>query len=217
MPGTLPNNNFKRVGIKSASPTITTVSISGQRQSKGVPAHYWQISAEYATLTREQFNEVMGFLQKQRGSLYQFDVVIPELSRPSGDIRKAFNPSSSPWVYTTTAASVGATQVVLNTPGITNSTITNAGGDPTKAFRAGDFIKFANHSKVYQIVETAALSGTTATINFYPGLIVSIPSGITDVVINNVPFQVFNTNDTQEYSYATGRENNIILELQEAF
>lgn len=218
MPGTLTHNNFKRVAIKSASPTITTVSISGQRQSKGVPAHYWQISAEYATLTREQFSEVMGFLQKQRGSLYQFDVIIPELSRPSGDIRKVTTTPSTwnPTVYTATSYVVGATSIAITTPGITNTTITNAGGNPANAFRAGDFIKFSNHSKVYQIVENATLSGSSATLNIYPALILAVPVS-TGITINNVPFQVFNTNDTQEYSFATGRDNNIVLELQEAF
>lgn len=217
MPGTLPYNNFKRVGIKSASPTITTVSISGQRQSKGVPAHYWQISAEYTNLTRQQFNEIMGFLQKQRGSLYQFDVVIPELSRPSGDIRKGYNPNSSqPSCYTTNTLAVGATSVSI-VSGVTSSAIASGGGDATKAFRAGDFIKFSNHSKVYQLTENATLSGSSATLNFYPGLIVPLTGGVTNITYHDVPFQVFNTNDTQEYSYATGMSNNIILELQEAF
>ena len=212
---TLPHNNFKRVSIKSASPTITTISISGQRQSKGVPAQYFIISAEYATLTREQFNEVMGYLQKQRGSLYQFDIVLPELSRVSGDIRRTFNPTTTPTVNTLITYPQGATSIQVNTAGITNSTITAAGGNPANAFRAGDFIRFNNHSKVYQIVENAALSSNIATLNIYPGLYVSVP-GTTFVTINNVPFQVFNTNDTQEYSYATGRDNNIVLELQEA-
>jgi hypothetical protein len=216
MPGTLPHNNFGKVVIKSAMPTITTVSISGQRQSKGVPAQYWQISAEYATLTREQFNEVMGFLQQQRGSLYQFDVIIPELSRPAGEIRKAFNPTTSPQIWATSARTVGSTSIAITSVYVTGSNIAAAGGDTSKAFRAGDFIKFASHSKVYQIVENAAMAGSSTTLNIYPALI--YPIGTSEAItINNVPFQVFNLNDTQEYSYSTGRSNNIILELQEAF
>jgi hypothetical protein len=216
MPGTLPHNNFGKVIIKSAMPTITTISISGQRQSKGVPAQYWKISAEYATLTREQFNEVMGFLQQQRGSLYQFDVIIPELSRSSGEIRRTFNQTTTQTVNVSAARAVGSTSIPITSFNTSASGITSAGGNPAQAFRAGDFIKFASHSKVYQIVENAAMSGSSATLNIYPGLIFAV--GTSELMtINQVPFQMFNLNDTQEYSYSTGRTNNIVLDLQEAF
>lgn len=216
MPGTLTHNNFKRVSIKSVAPTMTTISISGQRQSKGVPAQYWQISAEYANLTRQQFNEVMGFLQKQRGSLYQFSVIIPTLSKPAGDLSKVYALSAYQNVAynTQTSYPVGATQLQIYSGTISSSIITTNGGNPTNALRAGDFVKFGGHSKVYQIVENATQSGGYITINIYPALIVAVGSGET-ATLNNVPFEVFNSNDSQEYNYGIS-ENNIILELQEA-
>jgi hypothetical protein len=215
MSGTLPYNNFKRVSVRSNSPTLTTVAVSGQRQSKGLGAQFWQISAEYSTLTRIQFNEIMGFINKQRGSLFQFNVIIPQLSLPSGDygrlLRLPAYSSHNPTVAA--AAPVGSTRLTLNT--LSSSVFTANGANATVALRAGDFIKFAGHSKVYQIVETAAVVSSQAVIDIYPPLIFNVSTE--QAVINNVPFQVFNTNASQEFQYEVNGNNSIILELQEAF
>jgi hypothetical protein len=214
MSGTLPYNNFNRVSVRSNSPTLTTVAVSGQRQSKGLGAQFWQISAEYAPLSRIQFNEIMGFINKQRGSLFQFNVIIPQLSLPSGDYGKLLRVFKTHNPTVAAAAPVGSTRLTLNT--LSASTFASNGANAAVALRAGDFIKFASHSKVYQIVETAAInSSNQAVIDIYPPLIFSV--GSETAIINNVPFQVFNTNASQEFQFETGGRTNIILELQEAF
>jgi hypothetical protein len=213
MSGTLPYNNFNRVSVRSNSPTLTTVAVSGQRQSKGLGAQFWQISAEYAPLSRIQFNEIMGFINKQRGSLFQFNVIIPQLSLPSGDYGRLLRVFTTHNPTVAAAAPVGTTRLTLNT--LSASTFAANGANAAVALRAGDFIKFAGHSKVYQIVETAAVVGSQAVIDIYPPLI--FPVVTEQAVINNVPFQVFNTNASQEFQFETGGRTNIILELQEAF
>jgi hypothetical protein len=85
------------------------------------------------------------------------------------------------------------------------------------AFRPGDFIRFANHSKVYQITENTAYTSNDyfGDVQFYPALQQDVPAG-TQVTVYDVPFEVFNTTDIQEYSFGVADKNKIILQVQEA-
>jgi len=225
MSALIPHNNFTSVTIKNNSPTITSIAVNGQRQSKSLPAQYWQLSLEYGHLTREQFNEIMGFLNKQRGSLYQFNIIVPDLSRPSGSVRVVMDALNKKGGLTAhTNYFVGNNKLRLNAdasfPTITEFNTywgSQATAQRAVAFRPGDFIRFANHSKVYQITENTAYTATNyfGDVQFYPALQRDVPIG-TAVTVYDVPFEVFNSNDTQEYSYSVGDRNKIILEVQEA-
>jgi hypothetical protein len=225
MSALIPHNNFTSVTIKNTSPTITSIAVNGQRQSKSLPAQYWQLSLEYGHLTREQFNEIMGFLSKQRGSLFQFNIIVPDLSRPSGSVRLVMEALNKKGGLTThTNYFSGNNKIRLNAdasfPTWTEfNTFYGAQASAQRAvgFRPGDFIRFANHSKVYQITENTAYSGVNffSDVQFFPALQSDVPIG-TAVTVYDVPFEVFNTNDTQEYSYGVGDRNKIILEVQEA-
>jgi hypothetical protein len=59
------------------------------------------------------------------------------------------------------------------------------------------------------------LNNGISQLTFFPPLIVAVPTS-QSVTIYDVPFQVYNINDTQEYKYSVGLNNNIVLELQEA-
>jgi hypothetical protein len=222
MSNILPVNNFKEVNITSVSPTVTSVAVSGQRQSKGFGTQYWQIQAEYASLTREQFNNVMAFLNKQRGSLFQFNVIIPQLSDSGGSYAKAAAafPDRALILPTTSSGRFpGQTNIPFRAQltGITRTQINAVNGDATKMLVAGDFIRFANHSKVYQILENVNNSSSTTFTNLeiFPPLFAAVPNG-TQVFVHQVPFEVYNVSDSQEYKYSIGDDNSIILDLQEA-
>jgi len=222
MTNILPVNSFKEVTIRSVSPSVTSVAVSGQRQTKSFGSQFWQIQAEYASLTREQFNTVMGFLNKQRGSLFQFQVIIPQISDSGGSFSRAaevFPDRALVPLTVSTARFIGQNLITLNTPstGITRTQIISTGGDVNKYLITGDFIRFDNHSKVYQIIEDVAASSTSRTSAFsiYPNLYTNVPSG-TPTYIYRVPFEVFNQNDSQEYMYSTGDNNSISLDLHEA-
>jgi hypothetical protein len=216
MPGSLPITDFKNVTIKSVAPTITTVAISGQRQSKQVAGQYWQIDADLVSLTRADFAAVMGFISKQRNGLYSFTAVIPVISEPAGDVKAVAeaNPAVSQTMSITANAATGSSSVSFDTA--YNSSLFTGSLSASKGLRAGDFIKFSNHDKVYQITDDVTFSASGGgTINFFPNLTDAVTTSHT-ITYRSVPFTVFNKNDTQEYEYAIGGDNQITLQLQEA-
>lgn len=209
MSGTLPVNDFATVTIKNNTPTATSVSLSGRRQSKQLAAQYWTLECEYTSLDRSEAAQVMAFLNKQNNSLESFDVVIPQYSRPAGTVAAL---GGSPVLSVAAGASIGATAITVDFDTITSSNLSDA----TRAFRAGDFIKFSNHNKTYQITDDVTINGSGGgTINIFPGLYTAITTSH-DVTYWNVPFTVFNTESTQEYQFTIGDQASITLKLHEA-
>ena len=73
-------------------------------------------------------------------------------------------------------------------------------GSALTVLKAGDFIKFTNHSKVYQITADATCDTSgNATLAIEPELQTS-PGNNEAIVTNPVPFTVFNDNDVVELS-----------------
>ena len=113
----------------------------------------------------------------QRGMAETFSIVLPEISAKSG--------TASGAVLTNGTASIGATSVVID--GLSGT------------LKAGDMVKFDNHSKVYMI--TADLTGP-GTLSIQPALRVALTNNI-GVTYDNVPFLVRLDNDVQEYSLSS--------------
>ena len=215
MPGSLSVTKFRGVNIKSVAPTITTTAISGVRQSKQIAGQYWEIDIDFSSLSRGEFANVMGFLSKQRNGLFTFSVTIPDLSEPAGDIHKVLDAGGSSAMDVTSNVATGGSSVAFDT-GFTSTDFTNAGADLNVGFRAGDFVKFSNHNKVYQITDDVVWNGTGGgTMNIFPNLIEAVTTSDT-IVYDNVPWLVFSKNDTQEYTYSIGGDNQISIQLQEA-
>lgn len=217
MPGTLTVNKFRSANIKSVAPTITTTSISGVRQSKQIAGQRWEIDLDFSSLRRDEFAQVMGFIAKQRNGLFNFRVVIPDISEPAGDITvvAAANPGDTTTMTITGNAAVGANTVSFDTA-YTSAKFASAGADATKGLQAGDFIRFSNHEKVYQITDSVTFDASgSGDINFFPNLISAVTTSHT-IVYQDVPFTVFSKTDTQEYSFGIGGENAVSISLQEA-
>jgi hypothetical protein len=103
---------------------------------------------------------------------------------------------ASQTVYVSSAASVGASSVTV-TSDQTSSTI----------LKAGDVIKFENHTKVYMLTADATSDGSgVATLNITPNLITALEDdsagGNTSVTVNAVPFRCFLSNDIQQFKHA---------------
>tara|TARA_R110000868_G_scaffold64755_2_gene194388 strand:- start:193 stop:849 length:657 start_codon:yes stop_codon:yes gene_type:complete len=217
MPGTLTLTDFASVTVKSIAPTITTIAISGVRQSKQIAGQYWEIDAEYAHLDRKEFARVMGFLSKQRNSLYSFSLIVPVLSNTAGTVATVAlaNPGDSTVMTITANAATGASTVLFDTA-YNSAKFSAAGVSASEGLLAGDFVKFSNHNKVYQLIEDVAFNGSGGgTLTFFPNLTDAVTTSDT-VVYTSVPFTVFSKNDTQEYQYGIGGENSVELSLQEA-
>jgi hypothetical protein len=71
-------------------------------------------------------------------------------------------------------------------------------GDGAGRFKAGDYIKFANHSKVYMVVSDVTSSSNAATVTIEPPLTTALADNEA-VTYDSVPFTVALKNDVQEF------------------
>lgn len=214
MSGTLPINYFTKVTLKSNTPTATSVSMAGNRQSKQLAAQYWTMDCDYRPLQRSEIAQIMAFLNKQRNSLLSFDVVLPTHSRPDGSIKSIYTEATGGITTTGATYAIGTTaNITVAFASLTANSFTG-NSLSTTAFKAGDFVKFNGHSKTYQLTDDVVISSNTATMNVFPGLFANVTTG-TSVVYWDVPFTVFNTQGTQEYSLGV-EANGLQLKLQEA-
>lgn len=217
MSGTLPNNSFRSVRVTEITPTVTTITTSGRSQRKQILSHYFKFDIAYPNLTRAQAKPIMAFLNKQRNSLYDFDVVIPEIGSTDGSINSVItaNPLISETMLTTASASIGDSSITFDTD-FTSGLFTAISADETMCLLAGDFIKFSGHTKVYKVTEDVTINGTGGgTINFYPNLFASVSSG-EQIVYKDITFRVFNVQQDQQVNYVLNGNATIALKLQES-
>lgn len=178
MSGTYPSTPvFSSVGFTSEYFNLSSQTISGRMQVRNIGGQRFRFSAYYPPMSRAEFGPVNAFIMSQRGMGDTFTIVLPEVSTKSGDATGTLSASAG--------AAIGATSVSV--AGISGT------------LKAGDLIKFANHSKVYMIAADRAGAGT---LTFFPGLVAAVTSS-EQITYNNVPFTARLANDAQEFSVGT--------------
>ncbi len=175
MSGALPTSPaFADIKITSIQPTLTSRTISGKRQTRQIGGQYWRIYATYPPMTRSEFEPIYGFLMKQRGSFETFTMVPPV-------------------VGSTTATGYGTP--VINGGSQTGRTVNTDGWTANQSagnlLKAGNYLKFANHDKVYVLTDanTSGSSGES-TLSIEPALLTS-PADGSAITISSVPFTVY--------------------------
>lgn len=199
MSGAMPTSPaVSELTITSYQETITVKAINGRRQSRQIGGQYWKIRARYNNLTRAEFAPIEAFLMSQRGSYDSFTFTPPILSVPQG---------TDPGTPLVNGASQTGRSVVTDGWGT---------GSAQTVLKAGDFIKFTNHSKVYQITADATcdVSGN-ATLTIEPELQTS-PADNEAIVTNPVPFTVFNEGKVIEMSTGVNDVFNFSISFCEA-
>jgi len=175
MSGTYPTTPiFQSIGFKSQHYNLSSESISGRTQVRNIGGQRFEFSASYSTLSRSDFAPVLAFVMAQRGMAETFTIVLPEISSKTG------NATGS--VLTSASEAIG--QTTISVDGLTGT------------LKAGDMIKFDNHSKVYMVVSDLTGAGD---LQIQPALRVAVPND-TPVTYDNVPFTVRLNNDIQEYA-----------------
>lgn len=197
MSGTFPTSPaFNAVNFKINTPTLVTQTNSGKSRRVGMGHSYYSFSVKYNNLTRSDQGPIVGFISQQYGPLESFQVVLPELS-----YSKVANQTTT---VVTTSASVLA--------GVDQVTVTGVGSGKN-LLRAGDFFKFANHSKVYM----CAVTWTTGQPLYFSGsLVADVPSG-TQIIYTAVPFTVILENEVQQYDVGIGGMTNMSLDMRETW
>ena len=184
MSGAFPISNakFESLGIKSTQNTIISKSQSGKKLARQIDGQRFGFTARIITGKRSDvYGELMAFIIKQRSGKENFTIIPPEVEDARGTA------SGTPHG----TASAGATSITL-------------GGTGTGTLKAGDFIKFANHDKVYMVVADQS-DISTGSLTIEPPLTTAVSSS--NITYDNVPFTVHLTNDMQEFG-VVGADNN---------
>ena len=188
--------NFQTMGIRSIQNTIISKSQSGKKLARQVDNQRFGFTARIITAKRSDvYGELMAFIMKQRSQKENFTIIPPEIEDARGTA------SGTPHG----TASAGATSITL-------------GGTGTGTLLSGDYIKFANHDKVYMVVADQS-DISTGTLTIEPPLTTAVSSS--NITYDNVPFTVYLTNDVQEFgTVGADKDGNVLyqyeLDLEEA-
>jgi len=181
---------FGTLGIKSNQTTILSKSVSGKKLARQLDNQRWSFTVQIITAKRSDvYGDLMAFILKQRSGKENFTIVPPEIEDARGTASGTPNGT----------ASAGATSITL-------------GGSGTGTLKAGDFIKFANHSKVYMVVADQN-DISTGSLTIEPPLTTAVSSS--DIQYDNVPFTVHLTNDMQQFGVSgADKDGNLYYEYQ---
>ena len=183
MSGAFPISNakFGTLGIKSIQNTLISKSDSGKRLVRQIDGQRFAFSVQIITATRSDvYGELMAFIMKQRSRKETFTIIPPEIEDARGNETNT--------VLVNGSHAVGDTTIAMD----------GHHNDNPHAFKAGDFIKFASHSKVYMIVADVQASSNASTVTIEPPLIATVADDSV-VTYDNVPFTVYLTSDIQEF------------------
>ena len=196
MSGSLPTSPaFSSLIVQSVQPTFISRSISGRRQARQTHGQYFKMTATSPPMTRAEFAPINAFITKQRGRYESFSLIPPVLNAGLG------SPAGTPLVN-------GASQTG-------RSVVTDGWNNSITIFKAGDYLKFANHDKVYTVTADASSDGSgDSTISIEPALVTS-PADNSAITYTSVPFTVAMTTRVQEFSTGTSGLYEYELDLEE--
>ena len=130
-------------------------------------------------MTRADFNPIFAFITQQRGRKESFQYTPPIFDDTLG--------TETGSVLVNGSHTVGDTTIAMDA----------FGADGSGRFKAGDYIKFGGHNKVYMVVSDVTSSSNAATVTIEPPLTTALSDDDT-VVYNSVPFTVALKNDIQQ-------------------
>ena len=138
----------------------------------------------------------MAFIIKQRSGKENFTIIPPEIEDARGN--------ETGTVLVNGVHAVGDTTIAMDA----------FAGNGDGRFKAGDFIKFASHTKVYMVVSDVTSSSNAATVTIEPPLITALADD-SAVTYDNVPFTVFLTSDIQEFRVVnTDNSGNLLYQFE---
>jgi hypothetical protein len=188
---------FGTLGIKSIQNTIISKSVSGKRLVRQIDNQRFAFTVQIITAKRSDvYGDLMAFIMKQRSQKETFTIIPPEIEDARGN--------ESGTVLVNGVHAVGDTTIACDA----------FAGDGAGRFKAGDFLKFASHNKIYMVVSDVTSSSNAATVTIEPPLLVALTNDSV-VTYDNVPFTVALTNDIQEFGVSgSDKDGNLYYEFQ---
>jgi hypothetical protein len=183
MSGQFPTDpNFRSLNFKDSRPALLNQTLSGRKQVRQIGAQYFSFTVAMPPLQQEKAQEIFAFLQKQKGSFENFTIVAPLDNLGAG--------KSETDIQVVGAHTSGDASIALD--GFT--------ANQTGALKAGDLIKFANHSKVYMVQSDIDSNGSGAlTVLISPNLVTALTDNVA-VTVNKPSFTVYLENNEIVYS-----------------
>jgi hypothetical protein len=192
--GTLPS----AVTLRSMQPTRVSSAHSLKRQARTRGAQRWGMRFSWTVLNRATLAALHAFLFAQRGQADTFTTTLPGHTTPQGT-----------WLGSPVVNGAGQTGRVVALRGLTAS--------QAAAAKAGDFLKFAGHTKVYMVTADAASDGSgLASVSIEPALIATLADGEA-LTTSNVPFTVALASDSLDSSLSPGGFYSLDIDLVEVF
>ena len=184
---------FETLGIRSIQNTIISKSQSGKKLARQIDNQRFGFTARIITAKRSDvYGELMAFIVKQRSGKENFTIIPPEIEDARG--------SETGSVLVNGVHAVGDTTIDMDA----------FAGDGDGRFKAGDFLKFASHDKIYMVVSDVTSSSNAATVTIEPTLITALTNN-SAVTYDNVPFTVHLTSDIQEFGVVGSDKNGNLL------
>ena len=165
------------ISIASVSPTLMSLTHSLKRQVRRRGGQRWLIDVNYPPLSRTEFAPIWAFSIAQQGQFKTFDYI--------------------PEIYGSTSGTATGSLIANGTYTAGDSIISATG--LTGTLKAGDFVKFDGHDKVYMIT----IDGDT-TLNIEPALVADV-ADLEAIIYNDVNFKVAFTSDSTNMSVAVNQ------------
>ena len=199
MSGAFPisNSKFSTMGIRSIQNTIISKSDSGKKLARQIDGQRFAFTARIITGKRSDiYGELMAFIIKQRSRKENFTIFPPEIEDARGN--------ETGTVLVNGVHAVGDTTIAMDA----------FASDGAGRFKAGDFIKFASHDKVYMVVSDVTSSSNAATVTIEPPLTTALADDSV-VTYDNVPFTVHLTNDVQDFgTVGADKDGNLLYQFE---
>jgi len=188
---------FGTLGIKPIQNTIISKSVSGKKLARQIDNQRFAFTVQIITAKRSDvYGDLMAFIMKQRSQKENFTIIPPEIEDARGN--------ESGTVLVNGVHAVGDTTIAMD----------GFAGDGAGRFKAGDFLKFASHTKVYMVVADATSSSNASTVTIEPPLLIALANDSV-VTYDNVPFTVYLTSDIQEFGVnGADKDGNLYYEYQ---
>ena len=181
MSGAFPTSPISNgINITSNQTTIVSTAINGRRQARQLQNQRWSMTVSFPPMTRASFAPIFAFITAQRGRKESFTYTPPLIDDALG--------TETGSVLVNGVHAVGDTTIAMDA----------FAGDGDGRFKAGDFLKFASHDKVYMVVSDVTSSSNAATVTIEPPLTTALADNEA-VTYDSVPFTVALKNDVQEF------------------
>ena len=180
MSGALPDTSFDTLNIKSNQKTLMSETDSGKTFRRQIQGQRWSFTVSYPLMPRSTFAPIQAFMIKQRSQKENFTITFPSYLNTQGNENTTINVNG------------------VHAVGDTTIDIDGFHADGDHRLKAGDFIKFSGHSKVYMIMADVIASSNAATVTIEPPLTTALANDET-VTYDSVPFTVHLSSDVQEF------------------